>query len=79
MILCLTIEMQMMVKVEVKLKRIGRTPVITQSMLLDKPEKNILKNFHWCRWGAELSVAHAQTWERGPPLASAVISINFSN
>ena len=41
MILCLTREMQMMVKVEVKLKRMGRTPVITQSIVLNNPKMNI--------------------------------------
>ena len=31
------------------------------------------KNFRWCRWGAERRVKRAQTQERGPPSAPAVI------
>ena len=30
-----------------------------------------LLTFHWCRWGAEQRVKHAQTQERGPPSAPA--------
>jgi hypothetical protein len=33
------------------------------------------QNFRLCQWGAERSVAHAQTWEWGPPLAKAEICI----
>ena len=34
-----------------------------------------LKNFHWCRLGAERRLEHAQTRERGPPSAPAEIII----
>ena len=31
--------------------------------------RHVSKNICWCRWGGK----RAQTWERGPPLAQAVI------